>query len=34
MSGQRRDDLAGQLEHWVSEKPFDPHSIETMTAEQ
>jgi peptide/nickel transport system permease protein len=32
--GNRRDELAQKLEHWVSEKPFDPQSIEVMTPEQ
>jgi hypothetical protein len=32
--GNRRDELAQKLEHWVSDKPFDPNSIEAMTPEQ
>jgi len=34
MTRRRRDDLAGELEHFVSEAPFDPHSREEMSAEQ
>jgi len=34
MSSERRDELAERLEHWASDAPFDPGSVEAMTAEQ
>ena len=27
-------DLRGELEHYVSQEPFDPYSIEALTPEQ